>query len=64
MPTHSHTTVNGGQTVWVASATGTFPSGSYYGGGTIANPITGNAGSGAAHNNLQPYMVLNYIIKS
>lgn len=27
-------------------------------------PLTGNTGGGGAHNNLQPYLVLNYIIKT
>ena len=32
-------------------------------GGSNSNEYTGNTGSGAAHNNLQPYITLNYIIK-
>jgi len=33
-------------------------------GSNTANPITSNtSGSGTAHNNLQPYIVLQYIIK-
>lgn len=63
-PTHSHTTINGGQTVWITSGTGTFPSGSYYGGATLANPITGNAGGGGAHNNIQPSLVARIYIKT
>jgi microcystin-dependent protein len=31
--------------------------------GDHAAKDTGSTGSGGAHNNLQPYMVLNYIIK-
>jgi microcystin-dependent protein len=31
--------------------------------GTTTPPALGNTGGGAAHNNLQPYVVMNYIIK-
>ena len=37
--------------------------GSYWDGTGSANAYTGYAGSGTAHNNLQPYITLNYIIK-
>jgi microcystin-dependent protein len=57
MPEHSHP--------YVRYSSNTAPSGggepAYWSGTTSQN--TGSAGSGSAHNNLQPYVVTNYIIK-
>lgn len=54
MPAHTHAGgVNGAGTVVNGSA----PQ-------TLANGNTGSTGGGSAHNNLQPYLVVNYIIKT
>lgn len=55
MPAHTH---SGGATVLFG---GTAGSTSYVGNGSAT---TGSAGSGGAHNNTQPTIVLNYIIKT
>jgi microcystin-dependent protein len=66
MPSHDH------RTAWTSDNLG--GAGSYltvgYGGGTAAStyaygtrPNTEATGGGTAHNNMQPYLVLNYIIK-
>lgn len=66
MPVHSHATqhvyyqVNFGNTAAPYPAAGDLtPSQSGF-----KNISTGNAGNGEAHNNLQPYIVTNYIIKA
>lgn len=60
---HSHQATAGAYTLWAASGVGTFLNGPYYGGQTVSNPSTGNAGSGQAHNNIQPTVAMNYIVK-
>lgn len=60
MPAHGHTTqlyapVNSSPTNVYAEGEETDPSGT---------ATTGSAGGGMAHNNLQPYQVVNYIIKT
>ena len=57
MPPHTHS-----ETSWSASGGAT---GAGAGGlpDTPTNPTTGSAGGGGAHNNLQPYIVLNAIIR-
>lgn len=65
MPVHSHATANntGG-----FLRSGTSSQGNYNWVGTGASfgvdATTGNAGSGGAHNNLQPYAALHHIIKA
>jgi microcystin-dependent protein len=64
MPSHAHTT-------YAVQATNTTATGSgnrltFLGGPSTPTPDTGSTssvGSGNAHNNMQPYLVLNYIIK-
>lgn len=58
MPQHTHNipTYNGGSPSDVIQAAQSGP--------LIGNVSTGNAGSGNAHNNLQPYLALNFIIKA
>jgi microcystin-dependent protein len=59
MPSHSHTAPT-----WDGTTNGTYevPSGQY--GVDFPNGAqTSNTGGGQAHNNLQPYMTLNFIIK-
>ena len=59
MPSHNHTfgcaNQGGGDFTYTSNSTGG-PRGSIQG--------TSSVGGGAAHNNLQPYLVVNYIIKT
>lgn len=63
MPSHNHTEqANGG-----GGSAGGYWSNLFYntgGGNTNTQNTTANTGGGAAHNNLQPYVALNYIIKT
>jgi len=54
--THSYTLYGAGNSSGTYGA-GYTPSGTY-------SHITGSAGSGQSHNNMQPYQTLNYIIKT
>ncbi|QDP44852.1 minor tail protein [Microbacterium phage Araxxi] len=54
IPRHHKTTANGGEKTFATGTTGEVVS--YYN--------LGSTGGGAAHNNLQPYQVINYIIKT
>lgn len=56
IPAHTHTTGV------VVTGTGSTPEATATGSGTSTD--TGSTGGGSAHNNLQPYIVLNYIIKT
>lgn len=59
MPSHSHT-------ITTLSSGDYQPNGTYAkhgGGGTYYYKSTNSVGGGGAHNNLQPYITLNYIIK-
>jgi microcystin-dependent protein len=59
IPSHSHDlAANSGAT---SSTSGTIPMRATSSSGTWA---TNNAGGGAAHNNMPPYITLNYIIKT
>lgn len=65
MPTHTHTQESTtaydlGTQTWGANIV----SGSAYKIGTKTAPQTGPAGSNSAHNNMQPTMLLNWIIKT
>lgn len=63
MPTHSHqATANGGYYAYGGSS-GSPAQGSGYG-TQLSTLQTGNAGGGAAHNNMQPYTTINFIIKA
>lgn len=61
MPAHSHPNPAGGQ-YWVGGGSSIFAGGATYA-GTLAAATGQSTGGGGAHNNLQPYIVLNYIIK-
>ncbi|MFZ9793682.1 MAG: tail fiber protein [Gemmataceae bacterium] len=66
MPTHSHTVTNGSnRTYWNNNGSNPW-TWAYNNPGAIGsdtNPSTSTAGSSQPHSNLQPYIVLNYIIK-
>jgi microcystin-dependent protein len=77
MPTHNHNTqTTYGGSVYATRGTGvseingvqagiSFDQAGSSGGGFLRNGITNpDAGGGSAHNNLQPYIVMNYIIKT
>jgi microcystin-dependent protein len=57
MPRHAHT-----ELYETADQASCINGSGYYTRGN-ATTMTGSTGGGAAHNNLQPYIVLNYIIK-
>ena len=70
MPSHSHPASNS-QFFGGASARTTVPTGSAlwtFASNSLSDIVgavsTGNTGGGGAHNNLQPYLVTNYIIKA
>lgn len=66
MPSHNHPlTVAGQPAVAGQSSSQTAAGGSFYSvtGGIMAISM-GNTGGGGAHNNLQPYIALNFIIKA
>lgn len=63
MPSHDHSTVSDGYGVALATLTMTAGSDHAYFSG-VTNKKTGASGSGGAHNNMQPYQVVNYIIKT
>ena len=58
MPSHSHTQSLGGAISTVANVTG-----SYVVGNANSSAVS-STGGGEAHNNLQPYVAVNYIIKT
>jgi microcystin-dependent protein len=63
LPSHGHSyqaTTTGSYTDISSSASGTSVVGSLY----SSAQTTGNTGGGGAHNNMQPFAVLNYIIKT
>lgn len=61
MPSHTHSTT--GQFV-VGGSTGANVTTGGGGYGLSINPVSSSAGSSAAHNNLQPWIALHYIIKT
>jgi microcystin-dependent protein len=65
MPAHSHTvTDSGGFTPSAINISVGGGGQGFYGRGASQVLFTDSKGSGTAHNNLQPYLVLNYIIKT
>lgn len=54
MPAHTHVSPNGASGVGGTGSNGI----------QMQDGVTGSTGSGTAHNNLQPYISLNYIIKT
>jgi microcystin-dependent protein len=59
MPAHSHTTRIRTAITWAGLSAGA----QIYGLDSAGNDATSTTGGGTAHNNLQPYQVVNYIIK-
>jgi microcystin-dependent protein len=57
MPDHTHSLQNG-----VGTKTNSFDSGTHV--ASDAGGFTGSQGNGDAHNNVQPTIILNYIIKT
>lgn len=62
MPSHSHTSGNGYSFLTAGTIQSLF--GAIGGQDYNATSNTATAGSGAAHNNMQPYTTVNYIIKT
>lgn len=64
LPSHNHATgTNGGHSVYGGNATGGPASGAGYG-TPVTSLVTSDTGSNIAHNNLQPYATVNFIIKT
>lgn len=66
IPGHTHSVTNGSnRTYWNNNGSQPWTFANTVSGyiGSDTNPTTSSAGGGASHNNLQPYLVLHYIIK-
>ena len=62
IPAHTHRSIASAN---LADTSGTNQVSNGSGGGTWnSNPNTGSAGGGGAHNNMPPYIALNYLIKT
>lgn len=64
MPSHNHPPNPGARNFWGDTVSGTPPGSAATSNGIFQSTTTGNTGGGGAHNNLQPYVVTNYIIKT
>lgn len=62
MPAHTHPNPASGQ-FWIGGGSAIFAGGSTYS-GTLSAVTGSSTGGGGAHNNLQPYMALHYLIKT
>lgn len=60
IPAHDHLTVASGR-IWYDTGAN-LQNGSFHL-GSLQTPRTGMTGGGQAHNNMQPYLVVNYLIK-
>ncbi len=61
MPVHNHGGTAGGGPFATPYPAGTWPTTG--GGAEAANPTIPNDGGGAAHNNMQPFLAINFIIR-
>lgn len=72
IPSHTHSFVKGGASININVTSGvettsgfeSASTGGLWGGNKKANSAIANTGGGQAHNNMQPYLVTNYIIKT
>lgn len=63
MPAHTHPPASPATNFWGSQVGGPFTASGA--GGPFAVPtVTGSTGGGGAHNNMQPYQVVNYIVKT
>lgn len=66
MPSHNHTPLAPFTGFWANNPGGplTIPGGAAFNAQAAANPTTANTGGGGAHNNMQPSLVMNFIVKA
>lgn len=64
IPSHNHPPLSPGTSFWGQESGSSFGASDQSAGTNQNLATTGNTGGGQAHNNLQPYITLNYIIKT